>query len=66
MRCEAVLSAQLESARWSRHIADACECHQVWLHVDGAYGGAGLAAPSVRHLYTGIERADSFLVDPHK
>lgn len=37
-----------------------------WLHVDGAYGGAGLAAPSVRHLYDGIERADSFIVDPHK
>ncbi|KND40529.1 pyridoxal phosphate-dependent decarboxylase family protein [Streptomyces stelliscabiei] len=47
-------------------VADACARHHVWLHVDGAYGGAGLAAPSVRHLYTGIERADSFIVDPHK
>lgn len=47
-------------------IAEACERHQVWLHVDGAYGGAGLAAPTVRHLYSGIERADSFVVDPHK
>jgi glutamate/tyrosine decarboxylase-like PLP-dependent enzyme len=47
-------------------IADACERHRVWLHIDGAYGGAGLAAPSVRHLYSGIERADSFIVDPHK
>jgi glutamate/tyrosine decarboxylase-like PLP-dependent enzyme len=37
-----------------------------WLHVDGAYGGAGLAAPSVRHLFHGIEHADSFIVDPHK
>ncbi len=37
-----------------------------WLHVDGAYGGAALAAPSVRHLFDGIERADSFIVDPHK
>jgi L-2,4-diaminobutyrate decarboxylase len=37
-----------------------------WLHVDGAYGGAGLAAPSVRHLYAGIEHCDSFIVDPHK
>jgi glutamate/tyrosine decarboxylase-like PLP-dependent enzyme len=37
-----------------------------WLHVDGAYGGAGLAAPSVRHLFTGVEHADSFIVDPHK
>ncbi|WP_286250477.1 pyridoxal phosphate-dependent decarboxylase family protein [Streptomyces graminofaciens] len=47
-------------------IADACERHGVWLHVDGAYGGAGLAAASVRHRYNGIERADSFIVDPHK
>jgi glutamate/tyrosine decarboxylase-like PLP-dependent enzyme len=38
----------------------------VWLHVDGAYGGAGLAAPSVRALFDGIEQADSFIVDPHK
>jgi glutamate/tyrosine decarboxylase-like PLP-dependent enzyme len=37
-----------------------------WLHVDGAYGAAGLAAPSVRDLYAGIEQADSFIVDPHK
>jgi glutamate/tyrosine decarboxylase-like PLP-dependent enzyme len=37
-----------------------------WLHVDGAYGGAGLVAPSVRHLFDGIELADSFIVDPHK
>ncbi len=37
-----------------------------WLHVDGAYGGAALAAPSVRPLFDGIERADSFIVDPHK
>ncbi|MFF5185873.1 pyridoxal phosphate-dependent decarboxylase family protein [Streptomyces sp. NPDC000345] len=47
-------------------IADACQRHGVWLHVDGAYGGAGLAAASVRHRYHGIERADSFVVDPHK
>jgi L-2,4-diaminobutyrate decarboxylase len=37
-----------------------------WLHVDGAYGGAGLAAPSVRPLFAGVEHADSFIVDPHK
>ena len=38
----------------------------LWLHVDGAYGGAGLFAPSVRDAYAGIEHADSFVVDPHK
>jgi glutamate/tyrosine decarboxylase-like PLP-dependent enzyme len=37
-----------------------------WFHVDGAYGGAALAAPSVRSRFVGIERADSFIVDPHK
>ncbi len=38
----------------------------MWFHVDGAYGGAGLFAPSVRDRYAGIELADSFVVDPHK
>jgi aromatic-L-amino-acid decarboxylase len=38
----------------------------VWMHVDGAYGLAGLAAPSVRAKFAGIEHADSFVVDPHK
>jgi aromatic-L-amino-acid/L-tryptophan decarboxylase len=37
-----------------------------WFHVDGAYGGAGLMAASVRAKYDGIEQADSFIVDPHK
>jgi glutamate/tyrosine decarboxylase-like PLP-dependent enzyme len=37
-----------------------------WFHVDGAYGGAGLFAPSIRPAYDGIEHADSFVVDPHK
>jgi aromatic-L-amino-acid/L-tryptophan decarboxylase len=37
-----------------------------WFHVDGAYGLAGLLAPSVRERFAGIERADSFIVDPHK
>lgn len=47
-------------------VAEVCAEHGMWLHVDGAYGGAALAAPSVRHLFAGIERADSFIVDPHK
>ena len=47
-------------------VAEVCREYGLWLHVDGAYGGAGLAAPSVRHLYAGIEHADSFIVDPHK
>ena len=47
-------------------VADACAEHDVWMHVDGAYGGAALLAPSVRDRFDGIERADSFIVDPHK
>ena len=47
-------------------VADVCAERGLWLHVDGAYGGAGLLAPSVRSLFDGIERADSFIVDPHK
>lgn len=46
--------------------ADVADELGVWFHVDGAYGGAGLAAPSVRARYDGIERADSLIIDPHK
>ena len=46
--------------------ADVADALGVWFHVDGAYGGAALAAPSVRHKFLGVERADSFIVDPHK
>ncbi|MFN4762719.1 pyridoxal phosphate-dependent decarboxylase family protein [Gillisia sp. Q332] len=47
-------------------IAGICEKEQVWLHVDCAYGGGALAARSVRHLFNGIEKADSITIDPHK
>ena len=46
--------------------AQAAREHGLWFHVDGAYGGAGLFAPSVRPAYAGIEHADSFVLDPHK
>jgi len=47
-------------------VAAVARDHGLWFHVDGAYGGAGLFAPSVRHKYDGVEHADSFVVDPHK
>jgi glutamate/tyrosine decarboxylase-like PLP-dependent enzyme len=37
-----------------------------WFHVDAAYGGAALCSSTRRHLFTGIDRADSMTVDPHK
>jgi len=47
-------------------LAKTAKERNIWFHVDGAYGLAGLCAPSVRDLYQGIEGADSFIVDPHK
>jgi glutamate/tyrosine decarboxylase-like PLP-dependent enzyme len=47
-------------------VAEVTREHGWWLHVDGAYGGAGLAAPSVAPLFNGVEHADSFIIDPHK
>ncbi len=47
-------------------VAPVAKARDLWFHVDGAYGGAGLFAPSVRHRYDGIEHADSFILDPHK
>jgi aromatic-L-amino-acid/L-tryptophan decarboxylase len=38
----------------------------VWFHVDGAYGAAALLAPTARDRFSGIEHADSLVVDPHK
>lgn len=38
----------------------------LWLHVDAAYGGGALVAPSARGRFEGIEAADSVTVDPHK
>ncbi len=40
--------------------------HDLWFHVDGAYGGGALFSPSERHLLEGLRHADSFIVDPHK
>ena len=47
-------------------LADVAAGLGAWFHVDGAYGGAGLFAASVTDKFAGIERADSFVVDPHK
>lgn len=37
-----------------------------WFHVDGAYGLSGMLSPVARHRYSGVESADSVIVDPHK
>ncbi|MGU3643938.1 pyridoxal phosphate-dependent decarboxylase family protein [Microbacterium sp. C23T] len=47
-------------------IADVCDAHGVWLHVDAAYGCGLLVSPRRRHLLAGVERARSITVDFHK
>jgi len=47
-------------------LADFCAEQKLWLHVDGAYGAFGILDPNISHLYTGLERADSVALDPHK
>lgn len=47
-------------------VADLCAEHDVWMHVDAAYGGGLLVSQRRRHRLDGIERADSVTVDFHK
>ena len=47
-------------------IAKLCQAHDVWLHVDAAYGGGGLMSAELRPRYRGIEQADSVVMDMHK
>ncbi len=49
-----------------KEIAELCEPHRIWHHVDGAYGLAYGLIPEKKPLYAGIERADSLTWDPHK
>jgi glutamate/tyrosine decarboxylase-like PLP-dependent enzyme len=47
-------------------IADFAHAHNLWLHVDGAYGGFSAMAPSARAFFRRIGDADSVALDPHK
>jgi aromatic-L-amino-acid decarboxylase len=47
-------------------LADLCEAQQLWLHVDGAYGGCFVLTERGRDALRGIARADSIALDPHK
>ena len=47
-------------------IADICQEYGLWLHVDAAYGGVAAIMPEMRGVLDGAERADSFVVNPHK
>jgi|HubBroStandDraft_2_1064218.scaffolds.fasta_scaffold09515_2 glutamate/tyrosine decarboxylase-like PLP-dependent enzyme len=47
-------------------IAEVCRHYDLWLHVDGAYGGSAIFSDQHRNLLRGIEQADSITIDPHK
>jgi glutamate/tyrosine decarboxylase-like PLP-dependent enzyme len=47
-------------------VAEICKRHQLWLHVDGAYGAAAIFSERHRDLMRGLELADSVTIDPHK
>ncbi len=47
-------------------IAGICKKHAVWLHVDAAFAGSALLLPRYRWMAAGVDRADSFVFNPHK
>ena len=47
-------------------IADICDRERLWLHVDAAYAGAAAVLPERSDLLAGCDRADSFVMNPHK
>ncbi|MFT5167381.1 MAG: aromatic-L-amino-acid decarboxylase [Saprospiraceae bacterium] len=47
-------------------LADVAEAHNLWYHIDGAYGGFFALTEEIKNAFKGIERSDSFTIDPHK
>jgi len=47
-------------------ICDAVKSHGAWVHVDGAFGLWAAASPTLQHLCSGLQAADSWATDAHK
>jgi len=47
-------------------LAERARAHGMWLHVDAAMAGSAMLLPECRHLWEGIEGADSLVVNAHK
>ncbi len=47
-------------------IAAICRREDIWLHVDGSYGGVAAVVPEMRDVLDGVDLADSLVVNPHK
>lgn len=48
------------------NLAEVAKKHGLWYHVDAAYGGPAAAVDSVRSQFSGVEKADSVVINPHK
>ncbi len=49
-----------------QEIAAICKAHDLWFHIDGAYGVPAAVIPKYKNLFHGIQEADSIALDPHK
>ncbi|MGH9913660.1 MAG: pyridoxal phosphate-dependent decarboxylase family protein, partial [Pyrinomonadaceae bacterium] len=49
-----------------KEIASICGKHNVWLHIDAAYGGSAAVVPELRYVLDACEQADSLVINPHK
>jgi aromatic-L-amino-acid decarboxylase len=47
-------------------VAAICRRFGLWLHVDAAYAGAAAILPEMRHVFDGVNDADSVVMNPHK
>jgi aromatic-L-amino-acid/L-tryptophan decarboxylase len=47
-------------------IGEICEKYAIWLHIDAAYAGTAMLLPEHRHHLMGMEKADSYVFNPHK
>ncbi len=47
-------------------IGSICKEHDIWFHVDGAYGALASALPEYSKMFEGLKNADSMAIDPHK
>ncbi len=47
-------------------IAGIASRYDIWLHIDAAYGGSAAVLPEMRHVFAGVERAQSLVFNPHK
>ena len=64
--CATIGTTSVSSVDPVNAIADVAERHDLWLHVDAAYAGPCAMLPEHAECFRGVERADSFLVNPHK